>query len=573
MGRYFDLNRISAALPNLKGYPPAVIAFLAMKQNGVNYDSPIEYGSPQENVFLDRYFAPLGAPAGTKYFIPFSKNSTSRWVKPGYSGSTLNRARVSKNTAGNVLANGLIHPDKKTFQFNSSVVEELVAQFPKDEEGNAVPIDVLDLMAWMWRDRELSEESLVDLADEFRRELNLNSEEFGRIFRIPPDSEDAIFTDKPAKTEDLVSVLGGRLPGVSMRGSEGELITSLERHVREESGFILPDNFVRRFYLSLKSQNFVILTGKPGTGKTQFVQAFIKALVEFFQTEDIYEVFLAISPETTEVEVLGYENLSGEHVRTDLVTKFFESSAARDRRGVFFLVLDEMNLAHPDRYLARILPAIESDQKVSLPARRQEHLPSDTFIVGTANSYLDEPTRLPLSGPLRRRAHIIEMPNLLTSIVLNGSPVTFQEAISKVAGQAVNRIIDRSQLRGQSFLDDQRQSALEDVAEDPNKLGEVEIKVLSEICATLAVNPITALTMGILQDAVEYVALSGQAEGAIDEALVQKVLPQVRGPLDQVEALVSLLEGFGNLTLESLAYVKLLLKNADPVTREVQPLV
>src|SRR6185295_11626477 len=91
--------------------------------------------------------------------------------------------------------------------------------------------------------------------------------------------------------------------------------------------------------------------------------------------------------------------------------------AARDPEKPYLLILDEMNLAHVERYFADVLSGMESDEAI-LPDLRDEDgtwrptkrgmrlpFPENVFIVGTVN--VDETTYL-FSPKVLDRANTIE---------------------------------------------------------------------------------------------------------------------------------------------------------------------
>lgn len=92
-------------------------------------------------------------------------------------------------------------------------------------------------------------------------------------------------------------------------------------------------------------------------------------------------------------------------------------SAKENERTPHFLVLDEMNLSHVERYFADVLSAIESDEPLRLHSDvtrtangRQvpsvlDRLPSNLFVVGTVN--VDETTYM-FSPKVLDRANVIE---------------------------------------------------------------------------------------------------------------------------------------------------------------------
>src|SRR5262249_42443906 len=115
------------------------------------------------------------------------------------------------------------------------------------------------------------------------------------------------------------------------------------------------------------------------------------------------------------------ENLEGRLVPTEFTREVLLDTTRY--LSICALVLDEWNLARIDDYFGPVLSAIESGEPITLPGSlpgesramtMRAALPIDTLIIATCNSYLDEPdTRLPISGPVKRRSTIFEIPNLL----------------------------------------------------------------------------------------------------------------------------------------------------------------
>ncbi len=121
------------------------------------------------------------------------------------------------------------------------------------------------------------------------------------------------------------------------------------------------DEILRSFVVSLAAKRFVILTGLSGSGKTQLALRF----GEWLGTERFLS--LPVRPDWTGAEALfGYEDalqqpLNGR--RAWYVPKALEFilSAFHDPHQPYLLLLDEMNLAHVERYFADVLSGMESD--------------------------------------------------------------------------------------------------------------------------------------------------------------------------------------------------------------------
>lgn len=180
-------------------------------------------------------------------------------------------------------------------------------------------------------------------------------------------------------------------------------------------------DFVRTFICSLATKRFVILTGLSGSGKTQIAKQFGHWL-----GEDKFEI-IPVRPDWTGSEALfGYQDAllapDDEGRRGWAVPRPLEFMlrAARDPDNPYLLILDEMNLAHVERYFADALSGMESDHRVLPNLERGDDgvwrierdaeydricMPDNLFIVGTVN--VDETTYM-FSPKVLDRANTIE---------------------------------------------------------------------------------------------------------------------------------------------------------------------
>ena len=112
--------------------------------------------------------------------------------------------------------------------------------------------------------------------------------------------------------------------------------------------------------------------------------------------------------------IVGYYNvITNEYQSTpayDLI------KAANNSAEPHFLILDEMNLSHVERYFADFLSAIESGEKIPLYGEEELTLPQNLFIVGTVN--VDETTYM-FSPKVLDRANVIEFETYSASDYMN----------------------------------------------------------------------------------------------------------------------------------------------------------
>ena len=112
---------------------------------------------------------------------------------------------------------------------------------------------------------------------------------------------------------------------------------------------------------------------------------------------------------TDNTNIVGYYNVITEDYQS---TPAFEliKQAQNDPDNPYFLILDEMNLSHVERYFADFLSAIESGEEIPLYGNNDTlTLPDNLFIIGTVN--VDETTYM-FSPKVLDRANTIEFDTL-----------------------------------------------------------------------------------------------------------------------------------------------------------------
>jgi len=188
--------------------------------------------------------------------------------------------------------------------------------------------------------------------------------------------------------------------------------TSLFFNALRAAGLNYSRTLVTRFCASLLTKPFVILTGLSGSGKTKLAQAFVQWIC---QDNSQYRVVPVGADWTNREPLLGYPNAlkQNEYVKPDSGVLDLIIQANRKPELPHFLILDEMNLSHVERYFADFLSAMESKEEIPLYAEgtvdngvpSRLRLPSNLFIIGTVN--IDETTHM-FSPKVLDRANTIE---------------------------------------------------------------------------------------------------------------------------------------------------------------------
>ena len=172
----------------------------------------------------------------------------------------------------------------------------------------------------------------------------------------------------------------------------------------------------KRLILALSSKPFVILAGGTGTGKTRAARL-ISSLIAGPQQIEV----VAVGADWTDNRpLLGFRNLLAEGGKTYVAPPALRMilKAADNPEKPHFLILDEMNLSHVERYFADFLSSMESREPLKLhdsdetlktedgvAVRGKIAFPSNLFVIGTVN--IDETTYM-FSPKVLDRAHVIE---------------------------------------------------------------------------------------------------------------------------------------------------------------------
>lgn len=183
------------------------------------------------------------------------------------------------------------------------------------------------------------------------------------------------------------------------------------------SGAVFPDKLVAKLDASLWSnprRHFAVLAGLSGSGKTLLACSYARALWHDQDDPRHCLYTLPVQPGWHDpASVFGYVNpLNGDnYVRTGFLE--FLLRAAVDPSRPYTVVLDEMNLSHPEQYLAPLLSAMETGDEIELHTFAEDiggvpprlAYPDNLVVIGTVN--MDETTH-GLSDKILDRAAVLE---------------------------------------------------------------------------------------------------------------------------------------------------------------------
>ena len=156
----------------------------------------------------------------------------------------------------------------------------------------------------------------------------------------------------------------------------------------------------------------MVLTGLSGAGKTLLARTYARALAPSGIEAPL--LIVPVQPGWHDPSaLLGYPNplRSNAYVNTQFLQ--FLIAAAGDPGRRYVVVLDEMNLSHPEQYLAPLLSAMETGEPMRLHGETADTggvpasiaYPSNLAIIGTVN--MDETTH-GLSDKVLDRAFVID---------------------------------------------------------------------------------------------------------------------------------------------------------------------
>lgn len=260
-------------------------------------------------------------------------------------------------------------------------------------------------------------------------------------------------------------------------------------------------------------------------------------------TRRSFEVVAVGADWTSNENILGYPD--GLDLKRYVKTKTLDLilSALQSPDQPHFLILDEMNLSHVERYFADFLSALESGEAVHLhsdgdsaeirdgiPPRIK--LPANLFVIGTVN--IDETTYM-FSPKVLDRANVIEFragTTAMSSFLKN--PKSLDS--SQLAAKGMKFSTSLLKLKGTSVL----------TAQDTDTMSEELMRVfhILEACGS-------EFGFRVAKEISTFVGIhkklsDGEWEirRALDAQIIQKILPKLHGTRNQIEPI---LWGLGNL--------------------------
>lgn len=453
----------------------------------------------------------------------------------------------------------------------------LKAQSPSNELPR-----LTDAAIWFFRATDISTLAaskdrkglLSSLVHEFVAALHLTKEEMA-LFFVDASAIDESLYPEVMTSESVASPISYLTPG------------SVEATPVTESA----DRVSWNLAVSLAAKEFVILTGLSGTGKTRGAIR-LSAAVTAGATQPV-ELIPVAADWNDPRPLLGYRhpfgratNAAGQSALADTyeitpaLRLILRASHPDSERIPHFLILDEMNLSHVERYFSPVLSLLEAARSTSrastvplIPAADTQliasvlerespdsleakaaaiqaaqgagiGIPGNLFIVGTVN--VDETTYM-FSPKVLDRAHVFEVASMSPLEFVTGTGAAEELVPASAALELLQWSIER---RDESERTDGAMDLLESVHADAGLAPAALDAIKSALKCALEGSHVLLGPIGfglgyrVVRECFDYVAtclrlavLLGwtpeQIQAAwphwIDRAILQKVLPKLHG--------------------------------------------
>ena len=324
--------------------------------------------------------------------------------------------------------------------------------------------------------------------------------------------------------------------------SINQIVFNIEsfKKATKEAGLIFSPQLIQRFVASLCTKPFVICSGLSGSGKTKLAQAFAQWITE----DEAQYVIVPVGADWTNREpLLGYPNaldkqeyVSPENGVLDLMIRAKENiENTGEPTKPYFLILDEMNLSHVERYFADFLSTMESGDKIPLHKIESDSLiipssiklPKNLFIVGTVNidetTYMFSPKVLDRANTIEFRLNDKDLADFIKSDIklnmdlLKAQGANMSESFMNMALQETDKNLKSSEEDLKLFFSELKKSGAEFGYRTANEIGRL---------------------MWMLE------ALGEKGDNLLDIAIMQKLLPKLHGSRNKLTKVLPVLGGF-----------------------------
>lgn len=216
------------------------------------------------------------------------------------------------------------------------------------------------------------------------------------------------FRFNPTLTDNIREYLNGLLEDAEVRWRE-ENKENIENKWDEKTIKRKWDNVAKEIYIDIKIKNFNFSQDNFTPNLSTIVN--IKPEID----DERYKIIPVGANWTENRNILGYYNvLTKDYQHTQSLDLLLCAKKEENLSKPYFLILDEMNLSHVERYFSDFLSAMESNKAIPLHNANKKyegnvpkelHIPKNVFIIGTVN--VDETTYM-FSPKVLDRANVLE---------------------------------------------------------------------------------------------------------------------------------------------------------------------
>ncbi|MEI6422978.1 MAG: AAA family ATPase, partial [Lentisphaerota bacterium] len=220
---------------------------------------------------------------------------------------------------------------------------------------------------------------------------------------------------------------------------------------------------IRCFLAGLAMSRLHIIQGISGTGKTSLPKAFARAVGAGCEIVPVQAGW------RDREDLIGhYNSFQNKYYESDFLKALYDAQCPQYEERIFNILLDEMNLSHPEQYFADFISLMEQDRKdqvVSLTTfpvpnaplkfvdKSKLRIPDNVWFIGTANH--DE-TTMDFADKTYDRAHVMELPrhrNPFKPDQLRPNPPVSLNAFIAATKNASSKFGEESQ-KAAKYLDD-----------------------------------------------------------------------------------------------------------------------
>ena len=255
---------------------------------------------------------------------------------------------------------------------------------------------------------------------------------------------------------------------------------------------------------------------------------------------------------TDKRHIIGFYNVIAQHYQSSpCLDLILEASIKENKQYPFFLILDEMNLSHVERYFSDFLSAMESGESIHLHESQDIEdedeipqdifLPSNLYVIGTVN--VDETTYM-FSPKVLDRANVIEFPTISALKYLSGD---LQTAVDIKDPSFPGNFSIREMTPAEIFKE------MEEVTIEDIRTPFFRSKISHEIGTFQNALKKIGFDFGfrVINEIMKYMYLAWQADGkpkkwdgwseAFDVQILQKMIPKIHGSAKEMQNILKCL--------------------------------